>query len=70
MLMDIDAKDVLAGVTVITQGGAAMLYGAGRGGKEKTEKLDHKMIAMTAAPRGRKGKVLDVGFKITGIKAI
>ena len=70
MLMDVDAKDVLAGVAVIAQGAAAMLYGAGRSGKEKTEKLDHKMIAMTAAPRGRKGKVLDVGFKITGIKAI
>jgi topoisomerase IV subunit A len=70
MLMDVDAKDVLAGVAVIAQGASAMLYGAGRGGKEKTEKLDHKMIAMTAAPRGRKGKVLDVGFKITGIKAI
>ena len=70
MLMDIDAKDVLAGVAVIAQGAAAMLYGAGRSGKEKTEKLDHKMIAMTAAPRGRKGKVLDVGFKVTGIKAI
>lgn len=70
MLMDIDAKDALAGVAVIAQGAAAMLYGAGRGGKEKTEKLDHKMIAMTAAPRGRKGKVLDVGFKVTGIKAI
>ena len=70
MLMDIDAKDALAGVAVIAQGAAAMLYGAGRGGKEKTEKLDHKMIAMTTAPRGRKGKVLDVGFKVTGIKAI
>ncbi len=70
MLMDIDAKDVLAGVAVIAQGAAAMLYGLGRGGKEKTEKLDHKMIAMTTAPRGRKGKVLDVGFKITGLKAL
>ena len=70
MLMDIDTKDVLAGVAAIAQGAAAMLYGAGRGGKEKTEKLDHKMIALTAAPRGRKGKVLDVGFKVTGIKAI
>jgi topoisomerase-4 subunit A len=69
MLMDVDAKDVLAGVAVLAQGASAMLYGAGRGGKEKTEKLDHKMIAMTAAPRGRKGKVLDVGFKVTGIKA-
>jgi topoisomerase-4 subunit A len=68
MLMDVDSKDVLAGVAVIQQGAPAMLYGLGRGGKEKTEKLDHKMIAMTIAPRGRKGKVLDVGFKITGIK--
>jgi topoisomerase-4 subunit A len=70
MLMDVDAKDVLAGVAVIAQGASVMLVGMGRGGKEKTEKLDPKMIAMTAAPRGRKGKVLDVGFKITGIKAI
>ncbi len=68
MLMDVDSKDVLAGVAVIQQGAPAMLYGLGRAGKEKTEKLDHKMIAMTIAPRGRKGKVLDVGFKITGIK--
>jgi topoisomerase-4 subunit A len=68
MLMDVEAKDVLAGVAVITQGAAAMLYGLGRGSKEKTEKLDQKMIAMMQAPRGRKGKVLDVGFKVTGIK--
>jgi topoisomerase IV subunit A len=70
MLMDIDTKDVLASVAVIAQGAAAVLTGAGRGGKEKTEKLDPKMIAMTVAPRGRKGKLLDVGFKITGIKGI
>jgi topoisomerase IV subunit A len=68
MLMDIDSKDVLAGVAIIPQGTAAMLYGLGRTGKEKTEKLDPKMIAMMQAPRGRKGKILDVGFKVTGIK--
>ncbi|MDI9334154.1 MAG: DNA topoisomerase IV subunit A [Cytophagales bacterium] len=69
MLMDIDnAKDKLAAVAVLAQGAAAVLVGVGRGGKEKTEKLDPKMIAMTIAPRGRKGKVLDVGFKVTGIK--
>lgn len=70
MLMDVDNKDVLAGIAIIQQGASAMLMGTGRGGKEKTEKLDHKMIAMTTAPRGRKGKLLDVGFKVTGFKAI
>jgi len=70
MLMDIDTKDVLAGVAVIAQGAAAMLYGTGRGGKDKSEKLDQKMIAMTAAPRGRKGKVLDVGFKVLRIDKV
>jgi topoisomerase IV subunit A len=70
MLMDVDAKDLLAGAAVIAQGAPAMLYGLGRGGKEKTEKLDPKMIAMMQAPRGRKGKILDVGFKITNLKGI
>jgi topoisomerase IV subunit A len=68
MLMDVDTKDVFAGVAVIALGAGAMLYGQGRGGKEKTEKLDHKMIAMMQAPRGRKGKILDIGFKITGVR--
>ena len=67
MLMAIDDKDALAGVAVLPQGAPAVLLGLGRGGKEKLEKLDAKMIAMTAAPRGRKGKLLDVGFKVTGV---
>ncbi len=69
MLMDVDANDVLVGAAVIQQGASVVLVGAGRGGKEKTERLDAKMIALTQAPRARKGKILDVGFKVTKLLA-
>ncbi len=69
VLMDVDANDVLVGAAVIQQGASVVLVGAGRGGREKTERLDAKMIALTQAPRARKGKILDVGFKVTKLLA-
>ena len=70
MLMDVDSKDILAGAIVAQQGTQILLTGAGRTGKEKSEKLDAKMIAMITAPRGRKGKFLEMGFKVTGLKTL
>jgi topoisomerase-4 subunit A len=70
MLMNIEPNDALVAAVIIQQGVSVSLVGTGRGGKEKTERLDAKMIAAVAAPRGRKGKFLDVGFKIIGLKAI
>ena len=70
MLINVDTTDSLAGTVIIRQHLPVLLLGTGRAGKEKTEKLDAKMIAMVEAPRGRRGKILDVGFKITGLKAI
>jgi len=70
MLMDVDSKDILAGAIIAQQGTQILLTGAGRTGKEKSEKLDAKMIAMITAPRGRKGKFLEMGFKVTGLKTL
>ncbi len=61
MLIDLDAKDSLAGVAAYTR--SVRIAGLGRGGKEREEQLEIRSLNNARALRGRKGKAADLGFK-------
>jgi len=61
MLMDLQAKDTLAGAAAYTR--SVRLEGLGRGGKEKEETLEIRSLNNARAARARKGKAADLGFK-------
>ena len=60
-LMDLDAKDALAGC--IAFGTALRVLGVGRAGKAKDETLKGAALLAHAGKRARKGKALDLGMK-------
>jgi topoisomerase IV subunit A len=61
MLIDLDAKDTLAGAAAYTR--SVNIVGIGRGGKEREEQLEIRSLNNARAARGRKGKAADLGFK-------
>ncbi|MGE0350495.1 DNA topoisomerase IV subunit A [Hydrogenophaga sp.] len=61
MLIDLDAKDTLAGAAAYTR--SVKIEGIGRGGKEREETLEIRSLNNARAARGRKGKAADLGFK-------
>ncbi|MDD2545986.1 MAG: DNA topoisomerase IV subunit A [Burkholderiaceae bacterium] len=61
MLIDLEDKDPLAGAAAYTR--SVRLEGLGRGGKEREETLEIRSLNNARAPRGRKGKAADLGFK-------
>jgi topoisomerase-4 subunit A len=61
MLMDLEAKDTLAGAAAYTR--SVRIEGVGRGGKERDETLEIRSLNNARAARARKGKVADLGFK-------
>jgi len=61
MLIDLDAKDTLAGAAAYTR--SVKIEGIGRGGKERDETLEIRSLNNARAVRGRKGKAADLGFK-------
>ena len=61
MLIDLEAKDTLAGAAAYTR--SVRLEGLGRGGKEREETLEIRSLNNARAARGRKGKAADLGFK-------
>ena len=61
MLIDLDAKDSLAGAAAYTR--SIRLQGVGRGGKAKEETLEIRSLNNARAARARKGKAADLGFK-------
>lgn len=61
MLIDLDAKDTLAGAAAYTR--SIKIEGIGRGGKEREETLEIRSLNNARAARGRKGKAADLGFK-------
>ena len=61
MLMSLEAKDVLVGAAAYTR--SIRVTGTGRGGKLREETLEIRSLNNAAAPRGRKGKQADWGFK-------
>lgn len=61
MLMQLDAKDSLAGAAAYTR--SVRVKGVGRGGKPREEQLEIRSLNNARAARGRKGKAADFGFK-------
>ncbi len=61
MLIDLDAKDNLAGAAAYTR--SIKIVGLGRGGKEREEQLEIRSLNNARAARARKGKAADLGFK-------
>jgi topoisomerase-4 subunit A len=68
MLIDLEAKDTLAGAAAYTR--SVRIDGIGRGGKERDETLEIRSLNNARAARGRKGKAADLGFKPTFISRV
>ena len=64
-LIDLDAKDSLAGAAAYTR--SVKIEGIGRGAKEREETLEIRSLNNARAARGRKGKAADLGFKPSSI---
>ncbi|PUE28415.1 DNA topoisomerase IV subunit A [Limnohabitans sp. JirII-29] len=61
MLIDLEAKDNLAGAAAYTR--SVRIEGIGRGGKVREEILEIRSLNNAKAARAKKGKVADLGFK-------
>ncbi|MDP2022154.1 MAG: DNA gyrase C-terminal beta-propeller domain-containing protein, partial [Hydrogenophaga sp.] len=61
MLIDLEAKDTLAGAAAYTR--SVKIEGIGRGGKDRDETLEIRSLNNARAVRARKGKAADLGFK-------
>jgi topoisomerase-4 subunit A len=68
MLLDLEAKDALAGAAAYTR--SVKLTGIGRGGKDREETLEIRSLNNARAARARKGKAADLGFKPTHISRV
>jgi len=64
-LIDLEAKDTLAGAAAYTR--SVKIEGIGRGGKEREESLEIRTLNNARAARARKGKAADLGFKPASI---
>ena len=60
-LIDLEAKDSLAGAAAYTR--SVRIEGVGRGGKQRDETLEIRSLNNALAARARKGKAADLGFK-------
>ena len=68
MLIDLDAKDTLAGAAAYTR--SVRIEGMGRGGKARSETLEIRSLNNARAGRGRKGKAADLGFKPASVTRV
>ena len=68
MLIDLEAKDALAGAAAYTR--SVSIDGIGRGGKNRSETLEIRSLNNARAVRGRKGKAADLGFKPSRITRV
>ncbi len=68
MLIDLDAKDTLAGAAAYTR--SVRIDGIGRGGKARDETLEIRSLNNARAARARKGKAADLGFKPSSVTRI
>ena len=67
-LIDLEAKDTLAGAAAYTR--SVKIEGIGRGGKEREETLEIRTLNNARGTRARKGKAADLGFKPASIVRI
>lgn len=68
MLLDLDARDTLAGAAAYTR--SVKIEGIGRGGKERDETLEIRSLNNARAARARKGKAADLGFKPASVRRV
>jgi topoisomerase IV subunit A len=68
MLIDLEAKDTLAGAAAYTR--SVRIEGVGRGGKAREETLEIRSLNNARAARARKGKAADLGFKPASVARI
>ncbi|MES2952786.1 MAG: DNA topoisomerase IV subunit A [Pseudomonadota bacterium] len=68
MLIDLEAKDTLAGAAAYTR--SVRIDGIGRGGKERDETLEIRSLNNARAARARKGKAADLGFKPNAVTRV
>jgi topoisomerase-4 subunit A len=68
MLLDLEAKDSLAGAAAYTR--SVRIVGIGRGGKDREDTLEIRSLNNARAARARKGKAADLGFKPTAIQRV
>jgi topoisomerase-4 subunit A len=68
MLIDLEAKDTLAGAAAYTR--SVRIAGIGRGGKDREETLEIRSLNNARAARGRKGKAADLGFKPNSVTRV
>mgnify|MGYP002737409788 CR=1 FL=1 len=68
MLIDLEAKDTLAGAAAYTR--SIKIGGIGRGGKEREETLEIRSLNNAKVARAKKGKVADLGFKPSQISRV
>ncbi|WP_421954865.1 DNA topoisomerase IV subunit A [Polaromonas sp.] len=68
MLIDLEAKDSLAGAAAYTR--SVRITGIGRGGKAREETLEIRSLNNARAARARKGKAADLGFKPASIERV
>ncbi|MDB5860525.1 MAG: parC [Ramlibacter sp.] len=61
MLIDLEAKEELAGAAAYTR--SVKIFGLGRGDKDREEVLEIRSLNNAKGRRGGKGKVADLGFK-------
>ncbi|MFZ2305841.1 MAG: DNA topoisomerase IV subunit A [Rhodoferax sp.] len=68
MLIDLEAKDTLAGAAAYTR--SVRIAGIGRGGKDREETLEIRSLNNARAARARKGKAADLGFKPNSVTRV
>jgi topoisomerase-4 subunit A len=68
LLIDLDAKDTLAGAAAYTR--SVKIEGMGRGGKAREETLEIRSLNNARAARARKGKAADLGFKPSAVSRV
>jgi len=64
-LIDLEARDSLAGAAAYTR--SVKIEGVGRGGKEREETLEIRSLNNARGARARKGKAADLGFKPSAV---
>lgn len=68
MLISLEDKDFLAGAAAYNR--SIKVSGTGRGGKSKEETFEIRSLNNAKAPRGRKGKAVELGFKANKVERL